>query len=727
MPANPDGPPTGPSPVRRATSVWWGAPVLLIPLLTGILLSWHSLSDLDIWFHLRAGRDLLGGQGVTSTNLYSFTEPDRPWVNHEWMFQALTALTGPSEGTSPATAAGPDVMAWNLMRSFLTLLLLLTLLMGDGGWNRFRGRDGPAVAAWAGVPFLVGLLLLWPRLTIRPELFSYLFFVVLVRGTEQIFRKPGRRSGARVIILAAIWAQFHGFASLVPLVLLLGCLLNPLQNRLSPLKDSAGVPQRWHGAALIGLSLVALTLTPNGWNGLLMPIRALGQFSQNQVDLRATVSELVPLQDSPNSLGMTIVVYRACLIWGLIWIVGTFGKVSLLRLCIFALAGAAAWSNQRSIGFFGLAFILLHTGAPAHPWRFGWPRRLPALGPNQVAAIGVAVTLLAAGILWPGIVSDDFYLKEGVSRRFGSGLTPAHYQLQAARTLASLQSPPVFANIDAAGFLLANTSVRPFIDGRTEAYSAELWSEYHRIKKGDEQSLKRLLQREVASVCLATGSGAFDALAEQLLRSPAWQLWKAEGAGLLFRPRDNAGDKASNKPVGLPHEVLEQAALRTLPRDGAESPARKADLCLAAGRLYKFAGNDERCEAAYMRGLNFRSDHPTLNHNLGNLLLGRNRFQAALPHFLTALGVNPRLVGSALNAGVCQMRLGRPAEAVKSFRRAVAVDSGRFEGWVNLSAAYLGSGNRKDAKSALQRALEIRPGDSRLQQRLRELEHGARN
>ena len=173
---------------RRPYVIWWGILPLLIPILTGLLLSWHSLSDFDIWFHLRAGHDLLDGQGVTAVNRYSLTEPDRPWVNHEWMFQVLTALTGPGISSPENGGSLPDVTGWNLMRSGLTLLLLLTILWGDGGITRLLGREGPAAAAWTGVPVLAGLLLLWPRLTIRPELFSYFFFVLLVRWSEQFFR-----------------------------------------------------------------------------------------------------------------------------------------------------------------------------------------------------------------------------------------------------------------------------------------------------------------------------------------------------------------------------------------------------------------------------------------------------------------------------------------------------------------------------------------------------------
>jgi tetratricopeptide (TPR) repeat protein len=752
MPPPSDAKEVQPRHTRRQALIWWGILPLLIPVLTGLLFSWHSLGDLDIWFHLRAGHDLLDGQGVTSVNRYSFTEPDHPWVNHEWMFQILTVLTGPKESPPSNGIELPDVTGWNLMRSALTLLVLLTILSGDRGISRLRGHEGPSAAAWTGVPVLVGLMLLWPRLTIRPELFSYFFLVLLVRWAEQFFRMSSlpqsgvqqdtgsegggwvslfdpRRPGGRIFLLTVIWAQFHGFSSLAPLVLLMCGLLAPLQARLIPRESRPGKqgPALGQAAALVFLAFIALILTPNGWNGLLMPVRALGQFSQSQVDLRTTISELVPLKDSPNSLGLTITVYRASLVWGIVWITATYGRVSLLRVVIFALAALAAWTNQRSIGIYGVAFMLLHTNAGGNPWRFSLPGGFRQPPPALSAIAGLAITLLAAVLLWPQIVSDDFYLREGVGRRFGSGLNPARYPATAAESMIREWSRLYFANLDAAAYLLAHTSGRIFIDGRTEAYSADLWAEYLGIKRGDDQALRLLTERRLDAVCLATSGGSFDKLAVKLLDSPEWDLWTAEGAGLLFRPSNNNSPGAVAASSGNDRDLLVQAAVRTLDSAQSGSPARRADICLAAGHLFKFAGDDAQREAVYRRGLSHKSSHPTLNHNLGTLLLNQERFQEALPYFQDALEVNCRLAGSALNAGVCQMRLRQPDEAVRSFQQAAAIDPDRFEAWVNLSVALLGTGNRPGAVRALEKALELRPRDHRLQQRLKELKGGTGN
>jgi len=321
-------------------------------------------------------------------------------------------------------------------------------------------------------------------------------------------------------------------------------------------------------------------------------------------------------------------------------------------------------------------------------------------------------------------MADDFYLREGVGRRFGSGLNPAQYPVTAAAAMGRLDPPRYFANLDAAAFLLAHTSGKIFIDGRTEAYSADLWEEYIGIKRGDEKALQLLAGRRVDTICLATAGASFDRLVFRLLNSPDWDLHTAEAAGLLFgHARENA---ALATPSGSEEgkDLLVQAGLRTLTAAGVGPSTRRADLCLAAGQLFSYAGSQIKQEEAYRRGLSYKSDHPTLNHNLGNLLLDRQRFQEALHHFHDALGVNPRLAGSALNAGVCQMRLGRLDEAVISFRRAADIDSDWFEAWVNLSTALFRSGNRDDAIEALEKAQKLKPADPRLEQRLRQWKLG---
>jgi len=347
------------------------------------------------------------------------------------------------------------------------------------------------------LPVLAGLAMLWPRLVLRPELISYIGLCLVVPAAEKAVwgrRQPGdlkrgwraladpRCALGTIVWVTVIWAQFHGFAVLGPVVLGIAVLLGPMQRHLD--KAAGPAPSLAMLAAGFLLALAALAATPGGWVGLVYPLRALAQFREPGLDLRRTISELTPLLDSPNVLGWTIRIYLASLVWGAVWSLATWPRTSLLRILVWAGAGAAAWSNQRSIGVYAVAFVLLHQGqrealCPAAARWLRWrPGRRLGMWSGILATAGVIA-------LWaPAIVQDRFYLHEGVARRFGGGATPAQLPAAAAAALADRAQVRVFGNVDAAGFLLGNTACRVFIDGRTEAYPPAAWSTYLQIKAG---------------------------------------------------------------------------------------------------------------------------------------------------------------------------------------------------------------------------------------------------
>ncbi len=693
--------------------------LLLAPVIfTAFLFSRHSLSDLDIWLHWRVGRDILAGH-LPGTNHYSFTFPDHRWVDHEWLFQVLAALTGKlalwldRTGGSEALAA-----AWNVLRSVLVLGLVLVL-------GRPLPRNRVATNhAWTLAALMLALGLLWTRMTIRPELLSYLMLALTLPAMEGCLSTPEKPTGGwrsafspgnpcgRLFWLTLLWAQVHGFAVLAPLLLLLAGLLQPAQNRLEGHRPP-WPRRRWVRTLL--LSWLALGLTPAGWRGWTYPLTVVGQFTGGGPDLRGIISELVPLTRAPDSLTWTISLYGICLVWGLVRIVLSWPRPNLLRTVLFLASAAAAWAAQRNLGFMAVALVLLQRSdtGPGPGWWRGPASSRPGRG---LAAALPVVLILGLGLWWwPRIVTDSFYLHEGVGRRWGSGLTPAQYPLVAADALAAQDSKRVFANLDAAAFVLGNTTSRLFIDGRTEAYPPSAWHSYRLIRTGGPQALDQLEQARVQAVCLAQGSGASDPLARALLDSPdRWQPAAAGPGGLLWWRK---GQATASDAYSL--QLAVAATLRLAANE--PSPTRAADFCLAASRLARLAGDTDLAARALRRGLQRQPDHPGLLHNLGNLEMAAGDFKTAGDHFTRALALNPRLAGSALNAGVCALRLGAFDKAARWFRRAVDIDPDDFQGWANLGAARMKGGDRKGAIAALEKAVALRPRDQRLHRRLQEL------
>ncbi|MCB1183814.1 tetratricopeptide repeat protein [bacterium] len=687
------------------------ASALLAVVALGGLLAWHSLTDLDVWFHLRAGTDLLAGGGFPLVNTYSFATPDHPWLNHEWLFQVVVRLTAASSPDS-------DPLGWNLLRSGLILALVLLLALGDGGLAAWRDGRGDLLVRRALV-LGFGLLLLWPRFNLRPELVSALAFVVLVPLTEAHYRRQApasvwRDPGLwRLFAVVVLWMQCHGFATIAPLVLGLAALLQPLERRLRG-------EMSWPVAAIWApflLSLVALVLTPNHIHGLAFPVRALGQFRGQGAALTGTVSELVPLLETRNALGLTLTAFKISLVAALLHAVLAGRHLSPWRLVLCGLATLAALANQRSVAFYGLAFILLlgdtRTAWPDPTWRrrLHWDRWSGRIsGPATI--LGAVLALGLAGWWVAALPGNDFYVHEGVGRRFGGGLTPAIYPAAAAAELAGPTAERTFANLDAAAYVLGTTPARVYVDGRTEASPAASWATYRRVRAGGPAALGELDRLDVRAVILALHGGAFDGLAADLLASGGWRLAGAGAGGLLF-VTGGADDAAA---AG---NRLRGAAERTLAL-AENDPTRRADLALAAAGLLDLAGDDAGARRALGRGLQARADHPTLNHNLGNRLLADGDFAAAYELFRQALASNPRLAGSALNAGVCALQLGRRDEALAAFGRAVRIDPELVGAWVNLAVARHGAGDLAGAVAALDKATALQPGDARLQGRLRQ-------
>ncbi len=698
--------------------------VVAAVLTVTLLLAWHPLEDLDIWFHLRAGTDQLAHGPLPAVNQYSFTEPRHPWLNHEWLFQALVHATAPHDALPSVDAAG-----WNLLRTALAGLLALLLVLGDGGLARLRGRADGTAAPGTGLVLLAALGLLWPRLMLRPELLSYIAIVLLVRWTEGLgtevardglgalrprrWLDPRTRAG-RVWWLVLIWAQAHGFSSVAPLIVGIGLVGGAADGRLRRPTRAA-----WRAAGFGVLAmLVALLATPNGWQGLVFPLRAIGQFRGADADLRRTVAELTPLLASPDALHATILLFKASLIAGVLLGVTGWRRLGLLRLVLWAATAAAAFATQRALGPYAVAFALLGLRyAPSLPQVSVPLARLSARA-RLAWALGVATVMVAGAGLWvQGIVSDGFYLAEGVARRYGDGLAPAQYPLIAAGRLAGQPPSRVFANLGASGLLLGTTRAELYIDGRTEAYSPALWREYLEIKRGGDQALALLDARHVDRVCLAGPGGAFATLARDLLASHRWQLESAEGAGLLLRRESLSPgpDAAPLQEAAKRSELVRAArAQEQEARDGRLSAARAADALLAAATLHGLAGDTGSQRTCLEQAAQRAPRHALAQHNLGNQLLAEGRFDLALERFRAAAAANRRLGGPRLNAGVCLMRLNRPAEAARWFEQATRLDSRGFEAWANLAVARNAAGDRAGALSAIDRALVLSPANARL-------------
>lgn len=167
--------------VDKQICVGWLAFALIVLTATG--------ADPDLWGHVRFGIDWWRTRTLPGIDPYSFTQ-DRPWINHEWLSEAVMGGAYMLVG-----AAGLVVLKMTVVGVALFVLS-----------RRMRGATPAVTAAALGI---VMICMTPISLTVRPHLWSALGLVLLLALVDRE-NPPAARHAAAGAALFALWANLHG-------------------------------------------------------------------------------------------------------------------------------------------------------------------------------------------------------------------------------------------------------------------------------------------------------------------------------------------------------------------------------------------------------------------------------------------------------------------------------------------------------------------------------------
>lgn len=174
------------SAVRRIDLRWH---VWMVWLAFALIATSATRTDPDLWGHVKFGLDWLQTRTVPLVDPYSFTQ-DRPWINHEWLSEAVMAAAYRSGGP-----AGLVILKMAIVGGTLAIV----------SW-RLRGSTPIVNAAITSVALIAALPV---TVTVRPQIWS-LLGLALVVGIADPDGRPTFARGAVIAILFAIWANLHG-------------------------------------------------------------------------------------------------------------------------------------------------------------------------------------------------------------------------------------------------------------------------------------------------------------------------------------------------------------------------------------------------------------------------------------------------------------------------------------------------------------------------------------
>jgi len=150
----------------------------------------RSVTDPDVWWHLRTGQLIVQTHAVFHTDPYSFTRFGQPWIDHEWLSQVLIFALYRLAGWGGLIAGFGAVVAGAFLLVFL----------------RCPGR--PYVA---GVITLLGAFASAPSWGVRPQMLTLLLASVLLLILERSYQRPKLLWWTPALML--LWVNLHaGYA-----------------------------------------------------------------------------------------------------------------------------------------------------------------------------------------------------------------------------------------------------------------------------------------------------------------------------------------------------------------------------------------------------------------------------------------------------------------------------------------------------------------------------------
>lgn len=449
--------------------------VFVIVLGLGLLvMATRGVHDPDVWWHLRAGQQIVASHHVPRQDIFSYTRHGQPWIAHEWLSEVTFYLIFRAAGWAGLMMAFAGVIAG-------TFLLLYRQCTGQ-----------PYIA---GLVVALGAVATIPSWGVRPQMFSMLLAALFLALLDKARRRdPGQlRFLWWMPLLMLVWVNLHGGFLLGPALMaitLAGWLLEAWLGVANWLEVRAR-------ASRLGMVLAAcLALIPLNPNGL-----ELYRYPFQTLQAKTIVNYIVEWA-SPNFHSTDFKPFLGLLL--LTWLVVAVSRKRLSPTQILLLLATAygGLSAARHIPIFVLVAVpILAEGLEDLAARRDWfspaeEGSLPAakLAINLVLVLAVcALTVLR----FHQVIQSQ---AAGEAKNFP----------EAAIEFLIREHPPapIFNYYDWGGYFIARLypQYRVFIDGRTDLYGT-LMDTFSDTARGEGNWGEALEKYRVQTVVVPPTSG----------------------------------------------------------------------------------------------------------------------------------------------------------------------------------------------------------------------------
>ena len=448
--------------------------IVLLFVFFGSLLV-HGLNSInqDIGRHIKSGQIIWETKQVYKTNLFSFTEPNKPFVNHHWLsevaFYGLNNVIG---------LKGLILFKAGIILAAL-VLIFIAVYTQTGFWP-------------LALSSLAGFMVFVERTDVRPEIFSYLFlsyflFVIFrAKYNDVEHRYIQRRSTSLLYTLPLIqifWTNMHIYFAVGPMLLLFFLIDRFFIKR-----------EEFKKAGYVFLATTAVTLiNPNFITGALVPFNILRHYGYGIVENQ----NIFFLRDYGISLTAINLFEMSIFLLILSFIIAFKNgrRKSVFEILTSVFLIIMAGKMIRNFGLYGLTFIPivalnLSTLSPLTMSNIVSPQVINTLSKrHRMSLISYAVLSAILIFLTLSVVNNSFYEWASSAKTFGLTI-PAGAEKGVKFVKENGIKGPVFNNFDVGSFLIWKLypEQKVFVDGRPEAYTVDFFEKIYKPMQEDPKA-----------------------------------------------------------------------------------------------------------------------------------------------------------------------------------------------------------------------------------------------
>ncbi len=417
------------------------------------LLSFAQLSNHDTGFHLKTGEYIIENLKIPTTDVFSYTAIGQAWVNHYWFSDVVMYLVNRILGY------------WGLI-FFVSLVAVATYIVLYKTSKNFGSNQWSIL--FISALYSIFFIIIWSYWSARPQIFGFFICAFLIFILEKWRLSGNKKWLALSVPVLFVWANSH--ASVILGIFLVAVYIGIF------LIPRIKIPSLWIKEVVWGILACVVTLAnPNGLKVL--------TYSWNISDAVKEVGifewiSIWPYLFSPNPQKARIVfIFMVAVLIFVLWVMfyklRVLKKIKLRHLVLLVTAFILPLISVRHVGFFPILTFPLLTDS----LDYFLVKKLAEKKYFNLIKIGIFVFGLALLVVGLWKVPSTPISEKSLPERAGNFISENKIQ------------GPIFNTISHGSYLIWKIwpQEKVFIDGRSEVYPLEIWSDYKKIMEvGDE-------------------------------------------------------------------------------------------------------------------------------------------------------------------------------------------------------------------------------------------------